>query len=71
MGRTACTEPQCLYKGVLYFYLYFMNTKYKFPYWRMNFFHRQILHKRFNSEIGRVYDFFSGREKGQGPNFVN
>jgi hypothetical protein len=22
MGRTACTEPQCLYKGVLYLYLY-------------------------------------------------
>ena len=23
MGRTACTEPQCLYKGDLYLYLYF------------------------------------------------
>ena len=22
MGCTACTEPQCLYKGALYFYLY-------------------------------------------------
>jgi len=22
MGRTACTEPQCLYKGVLYLLLY-------------------------------------------------
>ena len=22
MGRDACTEPQCLYKGALYFYLY-------------------------------------------------
>jgi len=22
MGRTACTESQCLYKGALYFYLY-------------------------------------------------
>ena len=21
MGRTACTEPQCLYKGALYLYL--------------------------------------------------
>ena len=21
MGCTACTEPQCLYKGALYFYL--------------------------------------------------
>ena len=21
MGRTACTEPQCLYRGALYFYL--------------------------------------------------
>jgi len=21
-GRTACTEPQCLYKGALYLYLY-------------------------------------------------
>ena len=23
MGRTACTEPQCLYNGTLYLYLYF------------------------------------------------
>jgi len=23
MGRTACTEPQCMYKGALYLYLYF------------------------------------------------
>jgi len=23
MGRTACTEPQCLYKGALYLYLLF------------------------------------------------
>ena len=22
MGRTVCTEPQCLYKGALYLYLY-------------------------------------------------
>ena len=22
MGRTACTEPQCLYKAALYLYLY-------------------------------------------------
>ena len=22
MGSTACTEPQCLYKGALYLYLY-------------------------------------------------
>ena len=21
MGRTACTEPQCLYKGALYLYI--------------------------------------------------
>jgi hypothetical protein len=25
MGRTACTEPQCLYKGNLYLYLYFFQ----------------------------------------------
>ena len=24
MGRTACTEPQCLYKGALYLYLYLL-----------------------------------------------
>ena len=23
MGRTACTEPQCLYNGALYLYLYY------------------------------------------------
>jgi len=22
MGRTACTDPQCLYNGALYLYLY-------------------------------------------------
>jgi len=26
MGRTACTEPQCLYKGTLYLYLYIQYT---------------------------------------------
>jgi len=25
MGRTACTEPQCLYKGALYLYLYLLT----------------------------------------------
>jgi hypothetical protein len=24
MGRTACTESQCLYKGALYLYLYLL-----------------------------------------------
>jgi len=24
MGRMACTEPQCLYKGDLYLYLFFL-----------------------------------------------
>ena len=29
MGRTACTEPQCLYKGALYliFYKYYISNK--------------------------------------------
>jgi len=32
MGRTACTEPQCLYKVDLYFYLTFnLNIYYIFP----------------------------------------
>ena len=26
MGRTAYTEPQCLYKGALYLYLYFVGS---------------------------------------------
>ena len=26
-GRTACTEPQCLYKGALYFFYYFKLAK--------------------------------------------
>jgi len=26
MGRTACTEPQCLYKGALYFTLCHVDT---------------------------------------------
>ena len=25
MGRTACTERQCLYKGALYLYLYHLR----------------------------------------------
>ena len=29
MGRTACTEPQCLYNGALYLYLYlYISLKY-------------------------------------------
>jgi len=27
MGRTACTEPQCLYKGALYLYLFLATQK--------------------------------------------
>jgi hypothetical protein len=27
MGRTACTEPQCLYKGALYLYFYIYYDK--------------------------------------------
>jgi hypothetical protein len=30
MGRTACTEPQCLYKGALYLYLYILFYSYMF-----------------------------------------
>ena len=38
MGRTVCTEPQCLYKGDLYLYLYnisnqglgFLHGKFKY-----------------------------------------
>jgi hypothetical protein len=30
MGRTACTEPQCLYKGALY--LYTITKKLNFPF---------------------------------------
>jgi hypothetical protein len=26
MGRTACTEPQCVYKGALYLYLYLVSS---------------------------------------------
>jgi hypothetical protein len=25
MGRTACTEPRCLYKGDLYLYLFYLE----------------------------------------------
>jgi len=31
MGRTACTEPQCLYKGALYLYLYCIRELLHFP----------------------------------------
>jgi hypothetical protein len=31
MGRTACTEPQCLYKGDLYLYLYVMRQIWVVP----------------------------------------
>jgi len=27
MGRTACTEPQCLYKGALYLFFFVPTTK--------------------------------------------
>ena len=29
MCRTACTEPQCLYKGALYFYVFFVQSFYQ------------------------------------------
>jgi len=32
MGRTACTEPQCLYKGALYIYLYLFRRENKIYY---------------------------------------
>ena len=32
MGRTACTEPQCLYKGALYLYLYLYLQMIWIPY---------------------------------------
>ena len=32
MGRTACAEPQYLYKGALYLYLYFTGH---FPWWAL------------------------------------
>ena len=28
MGRTACTEPQCLYKGALYLFFYLLEEVY-------------------------------------------
>jgi len=28
MGRTACTEPQCLYKGDLYLYIFTFHKVY-------------------------------------------
>ena len=34
MGRTACKEPQCLYNGALYFYLYLY-----YPYGPYSFLH--------------------------------
>jgi len=34
MGRTACTEPQCLYKGALYLYLTYIRLGlYYVTYW--------------------------------------
>ena len=41
IGRTACTEPQCLYKGDLYLYLYRIKIIYKackLTFWRRNYF---------------------------------
>ena len=31
MGRTACTEPQCLYKGALYLYLLYCGYRKECP----------------------------------------
>jgi hypothetical protein len=33
MGRTACTEPQCLYKGALYFLLTFGSVQLTSFFW--------------------------------------
>jgi len=38
MGRTACTEPQCLYKGALYLLLIQINFSYEITeYIKLNF----------------------------------
>ena len=40
MGRTACTEPQCLYKGALYFTFTLLN----------------VHHTKYNNQSPTLYD---------------
>ena len=44
MGRTACTEPQCLYKGALYL------LNYSLPYWQEDVLRIQQ-HSRYTSKL--------------------
>ena len=44
MGRTACTEPQCLYKGALYLYLTVELYLYS-PYESYGLYRAQCLYK--------------------------
>jgi len=37
MGRTACTEPQCLYNGALYLYIY-----HYFPNWPYSLYRESV-----------------------------
>jgi len=43
MGRTACTEPQCLYKGDLYLYLLNQTKRNVFAQVRQNYIRRRLL----------------------------
>jgi len=58
MGRTACTEPQCLYKGDLYLYTLFKGEggKWSFTQFFYNFFFAKLgensvdeIHAKFSS----------------------
>jgi len=48
MGRTACTEPQCLYKGALYFCFMLHVTVYKGP--SSGIQTKEVQHKTFRTE---------------------
>ena len=61
MGRTACTEPQCLYKGALFFFFTLWSQKLNTEFTRPPFFVVYVVrHKFLNKSVkfARMFKLF-------------
>ena len=56
MGRTACTEPQCLYKGAIYFYIYQITTEVTYVSQEAEGRYHTVLQNTFNFALQYVYE---------------
>jgi hypothetical protein len=56
MGRTACTEPQCLYKGALVYFLHYLKFNSGFMGMQYENYHAIITLNRFKELLTSNYD---------------